>query len=78
MNNSERRLYPFPAITGQDKLKTACLANVVNPRIGGLLISGPKGTGKSTVVRAIGSVLSVRLRPRRPRADVLAMPARAE
>lgn len=57
MNNTERRLFPFPAIIGQDKLKTAYLANLVNPRIGGLLISGPKGTGKSTIVHSISSVL---------------------
>lgn len=50
-------MFPFPAIIGQDKLKTAYLANVVNPRIGGLLISGPKGTGKSTAVHSIASVL---------------------
>jgi Mg-chelatase subunit ChlI len=42
---------------GQEKLKTAYLANLVNPRIGGLLISGPKGTGKSTIVHSIASLL---------------------
>lgn len=57
MNNTERRQFPFPAIIGQDKLKTAYLANLVNPRIGGLLISGPKGTGKSTIVHSISAVL---------------------
>ncbi len=60
MSDPARKRFPFPAITGQDRLKTAYLANVVNPRIGGLLISGPKGTGKSTVVHAIGSVLPQR------------------
>ncbi|MBI5805447.1 ATP-binding protein [candidate division TA06 bacterium] len=57
MNDPKRRLFPFPAIIGQEKLKTAYLANVVNPRIGGLLISGPKGTGKSTAVHSIAQVL---------------------
>ena len=57
MNEPLRRRFPFSAIIGQDKLKMAYLANVVNPRIGGLLISGPKGTGKSTAVHSIGSAL---------------------
>ena len=49
--------FPFSAIVGQDKLKNAYLSNIINPKIGGLLVSGPKGTGKSTVVRSIDSVL---------------------
>jgi Mg-chelatase subunit ChlI len=51
-----RRL-PFSAIVGQEKLKKAYLANIVNPRIGGLLISGPKGTGKSTLVHSVSGIL---------------------
>ena len=47
------RHFSFAALVGQEKLKSAYLANIVNPRIGGLLISGAKGTGKSTVVHAI-------------------------
>ncbi len=49
--------FVFSAIVGQDRLKTAYLANIVNPRLGGLLISGPKGTGKSTVVHSVTSIL---------------------
>ncbi|MBU1317799.1 MAG: ATP-binding protein [candidate division Zixibacteria bacterium] len=52
-----KRPFLFSAIVGQEKLKTAYLANIVNPGIGGLLISGPKGTGKSTVVHSITTVL---------------------
>ena len=52
-----RKPYKFPAIVGQEKLKTAFLANIVNPDIGGLLISGPKGTGKSTVVHSVENLL---------------------
>jgi magnesium chelatase subunit D len=48
---------PFDAIIGQDDLKLALLLNVVNPRIGGLLIRGAKGTGKSTAVYALTDVL---------------------
>jgi len=49
--------YLFSAIVGQAEFKTAYLANIVNPKIGGLLISGPKGTGKSTVVHSIETIL---------------------
>ena len=53
----ERVVYPFAAIVGQQELKRALLLNAINPRIGGLLIRGPKGTGKSTSVRAIADLL---------------------
>ncbi len=48
---------PFGAIVGQDNLKLGLLLNVVNPRIGGLLIRGVKGTGKSTAVYALADIL---------------------
>ena len=53
----ERILYPFSAIVGQEELKLALLLNAINPHIGGLLIRGPKGTGKSTSVRALADLL---------------------
>lgn len=49
-------VYPFSAIVGQEKLKLALLVNLVDPNIGGLLIVGPKGTGKSTAVRALADL----------------------
>lgn len=49
--------YPFTAIVGQDTMKTALLANAVNPRLGGVLVRGEKGTAKSTAVRALASLL---------------------
>ena len=52
-----RRYFPFSAIVDHDMLKLAYLANIVNPFIGGLLVSGPKGTGKSTVVYSIQNIL---------------------
>ncbi len=53
----KRNLYPFSAIVGQEKMKTALLVNAVDPAIGGVLISGHKGTGKSTAVRALARIL---------------------
>jgi Mg-chelatase subunit ChlI len=54
---SARPVYPFAAIVGQEELKLALLLNAINPQIGGLLIRGPKGTGKSTSVRALSDIL---------------------
>ena len=48
--------YPFSAIFGQERLKKALLLNLINPRIGGVLITGQKGTAKSTAVRALGEL----------------------
>ncbi|MBK5095762.1 MAG: magnesium chelatase ATPase subunit I, partial [Deltaproteobacteria bacterium] len=48
----QMRLFPFSAIVGQDLLKKGLLVNAVDPSIGGVLIRGEKGTGKTTAVRA--------------------------
>jgi Mg-chelatase subunit ChlI/Mg-chelatase subunit ChlD len=53
----KRLVFPFSAILGLDKLKLAILINAINPKIGGLLIKGPKGSGKSTIVRALADIL---------------------
>ena len=45
--------YPFPAIVGQDLLKTALLIACIEPKTGGVLISGPRGSAKSTIVRSL-------------------------
>jgi magnesium chelatase subunit D len=50
-------IYPFSAIVGQDQLKLALILNAINPRIGGVLIRGEKGTAKSTAVRALAALL---------------------
>jgi len=50
-------LYPFSAIVGQEKMKRALLINAVEPRVGGLLIKGERGTGKSTAARALAELL---------------------
>ena len=53
----ERYTYPFTAIVGQDEMKLALVLNAINPTIGGVLIRGEKGTGKSTAVRALARLL---------------------
>ncbi len=54
------RLFPFSAIVGQDLLKKGLLVNAVDPTIGGVLIRGEKGTGKTTAVRAFASILPMK------------------
>jgi magnesium chelatase subunit D len=49
--------FPFSAVVGHDDLRLALLLNAVHPRIGGVLVRGEKGTAKSTVVRALASLL---------------------
>lgn len=53
----KRNNFPFSAILGLDNVKTAILIVLVNPRAGGLLISGPKGIGKSTLMRSAQELL---------------------
>ena len=53
--------FPFTAIIGQEEMKIALVLNVVNPRLGGVLIQGEKGTAKSTAVRALADLLPPRL-----------------
>ncbi|MCZ7552128.1 MAG: hypothetical protein M5U05_06000 [Anaerolineales bacterium] len=50
-------IYPFTAIVGQDRMKRALVLNAVNPRIGGVLIRGERGTAKSTAARAMAALL---------------------
>ena len=49
-------IFPFVAVEGQEKIKKALLLNIINPKIGGVLINGEKGTAKSTLVRGIDEV----------------------
>lgn len=52
-----RPVFPFSAIVGQDEMKLALLLVSVDPTIGGVMVFGDRGTGKSTAVRALASLL---------------------
>ena len=49
--------FPFSAIVGQEEMKTAILIAAIDPSIGGILVLGDRGTGKSTAVRALAALL---------------------
>jgi magnesium chelatase subunit I len=52
-----RSIYPFSAIVGQDEMKLALLLVAIDPTIGGVMVFGDRGTGKSTAVRALAGLL---------------------
>ncbi|XHU95271.1 MAG: magnesium chelatase ATPase subunit I [cyanobacterium endosymbiont of Rhopalodia gibba] len=61
---TRRVVFPFTAIVGQEEMKLALLLNIIDPKIGGVMIMGDRGTGKSTTIRALADLL--------PEIDVIA------
>nr|YP_002601047.1 Mg-protoporyphyrin IX chelatase [Monomastix sp. OKE-1]ACK36901.1 magnesium chelatase subunit of protochlorophyllide reductase [Monomastix sp. OKE-1] len=57
MSQNERPVFPFTAIVGQEEMKLALILNVIDPKIGGVMVMGDRGTGKSTTVRALADIL---------------------
>jgi len=57
LTQNERPVFPFTAIVGQEEMKLALILNVIDPKIGGVMIMGDRGTGKSTTVRALVDLL---------------------
>nr|YP_009660714.1 Mg-protoporphyrin IX chelatase [Corallina chilensis]QCS25662.1 Mg-protoporphyrin IX chelatase [Corallina chilensis] len=57
IKNISRPIFPFTAIVGQEEMKLALILNVIDPKIGGVMIMGDRGTGKSTTIRAMADLL---------------------
>ena len=51
MKKTNLPIFPFTAIVGQEEMKLALELNVIDPKIGGVMIMGDRGTGKSTTIR---------------------------
>lgn len=57
MTTPDRPTFPFSALLGHERLQLALLLVAIDPKIGGVLIDGPRGTAKSTSARAIAELL---------------------
>src|SRR5690606_32795554 len=54
---AEQRPFPFMALVGQTEMRVALLLAVINPNVGGVLLIGQRGTGKTTAVRSLTGLL---------------------
>lgn len=54
---ADQRPYPFLAIVGQVEMRIALMLSVINPAVGGVLLIGPRGIGKTTAVRSLINIL---------------------
>ncbi len=57
MGLAEHLPFPFLGIVGQQEMKVALLLSLINPNVGGVLLIGPRGTGKTTAVRSLSDLL---------------------
>ena len=57
MEQSASPVFPLTAIVGQEEMKLALMLNVIDSKIGGVMIMGDRGTGKSTTIRALVDLL---------------------
>lgn len=57
MGLAENLPFPFMALVGQVEMRTALLLAVINPNVGGVLLIGPRGTGKTTAARGLSDLL---------------------
>lgn len=57
MGLAEHLPFPFMALVGQIEMRTALLLSVINPNVGGVLLIGPRGTGKTTAARGLADLL---------------------
>lgn len=53
----QRPVFPFAAIVGQSEMKLSLILNVIDPKVGGVMIMGDRGTGKTTTIRALVDLL---------------------
>ena len=56
-SGAARPVFPFTSIVGQEEMKLALILNVIDPKIGGVMVMGDRGTGKSTTIRALADLL---------------------
>ena len=54
---AEHRPFPFLAVVGQYEMRLALMLATINPAVGGVLLIGPRGTGKTTAVRSLSTIL---------------------